>query len=331
MAAAAKYAHEDDGAEAERPLKVCAEAGRKCVRSIHQYPILSVEWIALIDSLKQLTRLVQLESRMPANPKVAEIHGRDRESEGTLWDQESHENAIRILVEEAKVNLCLRMMNDFKAWQYDDRERAATIAQVKENMEYSDVQIETKCQHFEESLGLLLWRAFVHVETLQLMDIPLLIEHCALVFSKSRGGWPVGAGAKSQETVVLYYFSSLMKHAEMLNNGELLAKCRELRLIHLATEHLLNPAEEADGALLGACAEGFAALADNEDFACDWPSYFEAEVDVTGNVIKTPEEVMNIFLSLDEVVLQPVLKDYPERRRVLRPLMDLFNKIRRGR
>merc|ERR1712050_489640 len=119
----------------------------------------------------------------PANTKVGEAQGRNTDSGGTLWDQEAHENAIRILVEEAKVNLCLRMMNDYKKWQYDLQKKDATIAYAIKQYEYNHGQLEHKCLQFEESLGVLLDRAFAHVETLQLMDIPLLIEHCVLVLT----------------------------------------------------------------------------------------------------------------------------------------------------
>lgn len=332
MATAAKYAHAGVDADPQQTVRVSAEAGRKCVRNIQQYPILSCEWIALTDSLKQLARLVHLETRMPARSDVSETRGRNMDSDGTLWDQEQNENAIRILVEEAKVNLCLRMLHEYKVWQYNDSERDATIAQAKQNMDYTDSQIESKCQLFEECLGLLLWRAFSHVETLQLMDIPLLIEHCAMVFSKSRTGPPPLTGSNCQEDIVLHYFSSLMKHAEALSNSELLARCKEVRLIHLAADHLLEPVTEITSFnTLSVCAEGFAALADNEDFSCDWQSFFDCEVDDTGNVTKTVEDVMDTFMLLNEAMLQPVLKEMPERRRLLRPLMDFFNKMRRVR
>merc|ERR1719461_2668346 len=107
-------------------------------------------------------------------------------------------------------------MNDYKKWCYNPEERHSTMSQARQAFEYSDAQLTSKCQQFEESLGLLLYRAFVHVETLQLMDIPLLIEHCAMVLETCRRGEAVPLDLKEQETVVLYYFSSLMKHAEVL-------------------------------------------------------------------------------------------------------------------
>mmetsp|Transcript_95643 Transcript_95643/g.309824 ORF Transcript_95643/g.309824 Transcript_95643/m.309824 type:complete len:326 (-) Transcript_95643:120-1097(-) len=324
MAAAAKYAQEGGGGdEAERPLKVCAEAGRKCVRQIHQHPILSDEWLQLVDSLKQLTRLVQLEGRMPANAKVAEVHGRNQETPGTLWDQEAHENAIRILVEEAKVNLCLRMMNDFKVWQYNPTDMKQSVENCMKTYDLSQVNIEQKCRQFEEYLGQLLWRAFAHVETLQLMDIPLLIDHCGLVLqhvdATRAAGLECSSSKLEQEVLVMYYVSSLFKHAEALNNGELLAKAREVRLLPLVISHMSrHAAAEYPERISVEVAAGLAALADNEDFQTDWRSFFEG-----------PEQ-MAAFLALQESFVAPIISADPDKRRALRPLLDLFNKVQRA-
>merc|ERR1719382_1209476 len=139
---AAKYVSDEVEPAGDRSLRVCTDAGRKCVRNIQQYPILSVEWLALVDSLKQLLRLVQLEGRMPANSRVADVAGRNAESEGTLWDQEVSESAIRILVEEAKVNLCLRVMNEYKQWQYNASEMQSTKALAMQQHDLSESHIE---------------------------------------------------------------------------------------------------------------------------------------------------------------------------------------------
>merc|ERR1719359_115477 len=102
--------------------------------------------------MKQLTRLVQLEGRMPANSKVSEAAGRNMDSDGTLWDQEAHENAIRILVEEAKVNLCLRMMTDYKKWQYVPTAKKESMQAALKEFDYTSTQLEQKCDQFEASL-----------------------------------------------------------------------------------------------------------------------------------------------------------------------------------
>lgn len=323
--AAAKYASDDLG-ESDRSMRVCAEAGRKCVRNIQQYPILSPEWIQLVDSLKSLTRLIQLETRLPADAKVDEIHGRNRESEGTLWDQSSHENAIRILVEEAKVNLCLRMMNEFKIWQYDDGHRARTQEVVVAQGIANEAQVSQKCKQFEESMGILLWRAFSHVETLQLIDIPLLIEHCALILvhCERHRAESLGCQGKEQELFVMHYVASLFKHAEALNSVELLAKVRELNVLQLSVLHVLRHSQgEYSLDASHDMALGLAALCDNEDFQTGWMDFF---VDESG---QQNNDLMNQFCQLKTVLVDPILAASPEKKRELRPLTDFFNLLGR--
>lgn len=321
MAAAAKYAHHDYG-DGDRPAaKDCAEAARACVRAIQQYPILSGEWFVLGDELKKLVRLVQLEGRMVPNTKVSEAQGRNTESEGTLWDQEQHETAIRILVEEAKVNLCLRIMSDFKQWQYNQELREQQMAQACQDHQVTADKLEPKLLFFEENMGTLLWRAFVHVETLQLMDIPLMIEHCEMVLRHASHTDPP-ANTKLQETIVLYYFSSLMKHAEALNNGELLAKTRELQLVHLAADRVLRHLEEYPLELLWNVCLGFSALCDNEDFGCTWEEFFR---DPNGGL---DFNLIRRFIEIDDRLVALVLKEKPEKKREIRPLLDFCKRMR---
>jgi hypothetical protein len=327
--AASKYApagmHEQD----DRPVKVCKEAGRKCVRAIVQQPVLSMEWLALVDHLLQLTRLVQLEARMPVDAKVAEAQGRNSESVGTLWDQEVHENAIRILVEEAKVTLCLRMIHDYKKWQYDVTNRQSDLQQGVVTCGWDERKLRQKCDQYEECLGLLLMRAFEHRETLQLIDLPLLIEHLAVVLDPMQRVQAdvdlLASGMLArQEFIGLYYFSSLMKHAEALNNTELLARTRDHQLLRLVTMHGVSFSAHYDTNLAMAVAEGLACLADNEDFAIAWEEFFlspQGEPDF---------ECKQWFLQLEEMLVGPIVSANPGRRTVLRPLLDLFAKIKRS-
>mmetsp|Transcript_137387 Transcript_137387/g.342674 ORF Transcript_137387/g.342674 Transcript_137387/m.342674 type:complete len:332 (-) Transcript_137387:89-1084(-) len=321
---AAKY-EPDSGSEQDKPPKVSAEAGRRCVRMIQHYPVLSQEWMGLIDSLKQLTRLVHLESGMPVDARVNEACGRDQESGGTLWDQESHENAVRILVEEAKVNLCLRMMCDFKTWQYNLDQRKADVEQAAQSMNVTEEHIEAKCKQFEESLGVLLWRSFLHVETLQLMDVPMLIEHTAKVLSYCDRVQreKLQRSRNQQEMLAVAYFAALMKHAEALNNAEVLAKSRECRLVRLATCHVINhAATEYPSQISVEVAHGFAALAYNEDFRTDWTIFFE---DDSGNL---DTEFCYYFLQLRDLV-EKVISEFGEKKAELRPLTDFFHVIER--
>lgn len=305
--AAAKYVKgagvEDDSSDT---VRMRADASRRCVRNLHQYPILSAEWLALVDQLEQLSRMTQLELMMPQNAKVMETQGRDNDSVGTLWDQEQHENAIRILVEEAKVNLCVRMMNDYKRWHYQ------SLTEDKERV------LDRKCNQFEESLGLLLWRSFLHLETLQLTDVRLLLEHCALVLQSCQSlALQPGSNPKTQETLAVYYFGSVMKHAESLNNTELLAKMQELKLLKLLTQHMLTHGEGYSLEVVNAAANGLTALVENEDFRTEWEPYFE------------DAESKTLFIQMEAKVVEVAIADDPSRRRLLRPLLDFFKVVGR--
>lgn len=312
---ATKYAAGDNGKLDTSKLRV-AEA-RKWVRMIQSHEILSVDWMSLVDALDLLAFLAQQDKSMPNNLKVTETIGRDHDG-GTLWDQEENENTIRTLVEEAKVSLCLRIMNDYKTWHYDTSQRSASIKRIMQTAQLTEAQLERKCLQFEECLGLLLYQAFNHVETLQLTDIPFLIEHCTLVLTTCEAlRLQAPNNAKTQETMVVYYFSSLMKHAESLNNTEILAKTREFQLVHLIVRHLETHYGNYPLELLLEVCEGLAALCDNEDFQPCWKDFFD------------PGQ-MQQFLGLDVLVVQQILQEQPEKKKALRPLTDFFNTLKRS-
>jgi len=231
---------------------------------------------------------------------------------------------IRIIVEEAKVNVCLRIMHDYKAWQYNEQTgRTETIRECLATVDINEAKIETICFQFEESLGMLLRRAFQHVETLQLMDTTLLIEHCCMVLSHCNAGPGTSSNleprdtAALQETVVMFYFSSIMKHAEQLNNTEILAKSKELGLIDQAVMHTIANCNAYSSELSYAVAEGFAALAHNEDFSTSWQDFF---VDASAK---------DRFLQMETLLIESILEANPDRKKDLRPLLDFFRTLKR--
>lgn len=150
----------------------------------------------------------------------------------------------------------------------------------------------------------------------------MLIEHCGMVLQMCEKE-PRAIDAKEQEMIVMYYWSSLMKHAEALNNGELLAKAREFNLVHLCTNHVLTHGKEYPLDLVHSVAEGFAALADNEDFRTNWPDFFtiDGQPDVS---------LKQTFLKLEGELSNRVIQENPDMKREIRPLLDFFNTIKRS-
>merc|ERR1712039_313560 len=164
-----------------------------------------------------------------------------------------------------------------------------------------------------------------HVETLQLMDVPLLIEHVVMVLDHCERlrAERLDCSNKEQELIVMYYFASLMRHAEALNNSELLAKAKEYGMLQLAVKHILRHAtaeypEEYSHEIFG----GLAAMCDNEDFRTNWQDFFRNEL---GEVDR---EQMQMFMQLKDFV-DPILAAYPDKKREFRPLTDFFNTLTR--
>eukprot|EP00392_Amoebophrya_sp_AT5.2_P008778 g8806.t1 len=302
--------------------EVRSQAARQCVRQLRLHQVASPQWLTLVDSLEQLSRLAQLESLIPANEKeqTVEQAGRVSNSEGTLWDQAAHEDAIRILVEEAKVNVCLRMMIDFKEWQFCEKgSLESRMGAIARSIDVDEYTLSRKCNLFEESLGLLLLRGFMHVETLQLTDCILLVEHMAqiLCYAHERKG-DYKESLKGQENVAIYYFTALMKHAEQLNNMEVLAKTKEHRVIHLVLRHMLARKDDYTIDFLGVGVEGFAKMAENEDFMPQWQDFF------------VDKDEMKHFRTSLEPILDEILKRYPDKKSEMRPLSDFLKKLKKA-
>merc|ERR1712046_321420 len=145
------------------------------------------------------------------------------------------------------------------------------------------------------------------------MDVPLLINHIAMVLenvNQAGGNCEAAQSTKLQETVVLYYFSSLMQHAEQLNNAEVLANLKELNIIPLLMRHAITYSETYSIDILKVVSEGLSALTNNEDFDTDWQGFFPHDGD------------MQQFQQLEIKVAGTLLAAQPERKKDIRSLLD---------
>merc|ERR1712139_40644 len=109
-----------------------------------------------------------------------------------------------------------------------------------------------------------------------------------------------------------------MKHAESLNNSEILAKIRDLQLVHLIVSHIKIHHEKYPLELWIEVCEGLAALCDNEDFQPCWKEFF------------VDKQQMESFICLDESIVKQILSEQPAKRSTLRPLTGFFNTIKRS-
>jgi hypothetical protein len=73
------------------------------------YPILSDPWFEMAETFGRIAHISNVESALPSSKK-----------DGTLWETE--EQALRFLLEDGKLNLCLRALIEFKSRQIESRQ-----------------------------------------------------------------------------------------------------------------------------------------------------------------------------------------------------------------
>jgi|EP00670_Eutreptiella_braarudii_P002455 hypothetical protein len=181
---------------------------RARVRRLANYPPLSPEWIEMADTLQHLASVAMMEEKDSA-----------KKEGGSIWERD--ELCVRYIIEEGKINMLMRTMNDFKKYQYQA---------MKEGAKEEDGKVSTKV--FEQSLGILLKCAFTAVEALQTLDVTNMIEHIAMVLKHALESYEFTPGDIScQEFLVVRYLELIFKKLESLNNEETIMKqieCNEV-------------------------------------------------------------------------------------------------------
>ena len=74
---------------------------RKHVKKLESHRAYSKEWVTMVDSLTHIANIAAMEHRLP------------EAANSTLW--EGDQLTVRFLLEEGKLNLCLRQMNNYCA------------------------------------------------------------------------------------------------------------------------------------------------------------------------------------------------------------------------
>eukprot|EP00966_Prymnesium_polylepis_P007470 171624-Prymnesium_polylepis.1 len=121
----------------------------------------------MVESLAHLANIALMEHRLPS--KV---------SEQTLWEGE--QLTVRFLLEEGKLNLCVRLMHEFKDWCAKKgglAKREEWLAECAPAAELTAANLKQKAESFEHSLGALLRCSLDHVEAVQTTDLSELTSH----------------------------------------------------------------------------------------------------------------------------------------------------------
>lgn len=195
---------------------------RDHIRNFGDFKFLTVDWLKMTDSLLQVANVAQMEWSFP-NESI-EYKQQGKKAQGTLWDQEKDEIAIRVLLEEGKLNLCLRVMVNFKETQRLD-EFPVLIDQASRHFDVDIVRVLERISTFEKALGTILKFSLNHVEAMQILDVNCLISYVSGVLLKVSESGLLIAGdelEKMQESLVFNYMWALSMHMEKMDEDKIM-------------------------------------------------------------------------------------------------------------
>ena len=121
---------------------------------------------------------------------------------------------MRFLLEDGKLNLCLRNLIEYKQHQSSSHNEGY-------NGPIADFKIE--CDKFEKGLGVILRNAWNHVEAIQTTDVHALITHVADVVQDAIHHPLIieeyikeGDLHQRQEILIFYYLACIFRHIDAI-------------------------------------------------------------------------------------------------------------------
>lgn len=203
MAKSAKYSSKEETDELEALSDRLASDLRRSIRQLGSHPLLSEAWMEMAEICGRIANVSDMESKLSAS-----------KDDATLWETE--EQALRFLLEDGKLNLCLRNLVDYK--------REQRISQLEGSGSILDNIAQ--CDKFEKGLGVVLRNAWTHVEALQTTDLSALLNYIADVIDNTlaqpaiiESHMTAGDIHQRQEILVFYYLTSLLRQLDSISES----------------------------------------------------------------------------------------------------------------
>mmetsp|Transcript_29467 Transcript_29467/g.40491 ORF Transcript_29467/g.40491 Transcript_29467/m.40491 type:complete len:324 (+) Transcript_29467:23-994(+) len=302
-----RYSAKDDTDELELITDKLALDLRKSIRQLEIFPILSEAWFQMAETFVRIASISEMESKLPAAKKDA-----------TLWETE--EQALRFILEDGKLNLCLRCLVDFKQQQIASRKSLNGPM-----MEYT-----TECDKFEKSIGSIMRNAWQHVEALQTTDLPALLLHIHDVLTATlempeyiSSLIKKGDLYYRQEILIFYYLNGIFKHMEDVREHRVMPIVRERGIFMLLIRVLNQFCNPIEGSILKLhrlkAADTLSLLVETEDFNTHRSSYYN-QSGLGGDI--------DAMVELKECCLKDLLTDM-DSRKMIRPLVDCIDRAKR--
>lgn len=294
MAKNSRYSAKDEVDELENLSEKLTVDLRKHIRGMGNFPILSDQWCAMADVLSRVAHVSEMESKLPQPKKGA-----------TLWETE--ELALRYLLEDGKLNLCLRNLDEYKRYQRSEIKNSAS-SRATGSVE--------KCDKFEKGLGLVLRNAWLHMEALQTTDLPLLVNYIGDVLETGMENFDLlemysknGDLQLRQEFLVFHYLGGLMRNIDDISEDRIMPIMRDRRVFMNAVKVLCCYHSALTSADALKAIDVLAMIVGTDDFNTHPEEFIRGERD------------LNYLMDLKMSCLDNFTSDFSSRR-LVRPLVD---------
>mmetsp|Transcript_53875 Transcript_53875/g.109811 ORF Transcript_53875/g.109811 Transcript_53875/m.109811 type:complete len:302 (-) Transcript_53875:353-1258(-) len=286
---------------------------RKIVKQMAPNAIFSSRWFQMLGSLQHITDVAVVEHKNHGEGAQDANHGQ------TLWER--NELIVRYMLEEGKLNLCLRLLIDFKTMQRNE-EFADALSKAKAaepSATFDDLPtIKIKAAMFEQGLGLLLSCALCSVESLQTLDMPALIIHISncLKFSLSHSEMVRSPDAdRRQEVLCHHYLASIFDRMEHLQEDRIMELMQEHDVFSLVVTNVAKFHEFFSVPTKQKAAKALAGFLGSE------------ALKTTPSAFITNDELKKMIVDMEGQFIKELFPDHPSKK-TIRPLLDGIAKFK---
>jgi len=271
---------------------------REHVRFLDGYEVMSTDWLRMAESLNQIANVAFMETHLPPNESNP-LEQCGKKSQGTLWDQEKDELAVRIILEEGKLNLVLRILHSYMKFKRSPKFGPA-VKDTAASYSSDEVKVKQRCDNLESGVGILLKYTLQHEEAFQIMSLPEFIEHIGEVLQdevveEAKEQADGSKGCQYQCFLVYHYLASLGLTMEKMDEDRVMDLVAQQQIIKRALRHVIDNRDK----LPLVCLRHFCVFLSNamrsEGFVTDEERFISDE-DVKKDVVR----VKGLFL--DELV-----------------------------
>ena len=194
-------------------------------------PSFTAEWFEMLEALVHVTETAQLQRKAP-NPKAGDVAGISGAAP-TLWDKETV--AVRLLLEEGKLNVCLRLLYRHRR-QVTQPNFPQLLASVSKTRGMTVQRLTSNLAVYEGCLAKILACAYENVEVVQTTELSEAVEYAVYVLNEFCRGRCKDELGLLVPTCACYNLRAFALHMDQLGEKRVMLAFAHHRAVELVVE-----------------------------------------------------------------------------------------------